>query len=237
MDTARIKAPMPTEEEYLQDMLRVWRGKNSAVASRDAGALAAERDAASRSQHAQGKSAPSVASQRAKQLQWRPKNTPLIEKDDIIVVLKPREMLDIKVTFGPGQAGTAVCSILGADATTISGTSPALRLVLSGRRSCLPRQNVRNCERPKLSAEPNVVTVRKLGDTSVAVITFAGTKWAAEQILVRDRSLAVAQAAGSRYLLLLLTTQQNTNAARAASSVAVATRLELPVVSDGPGNQ
>ncbi|KAH7969822.1 hypothetical protein HPB52_022002 [Rhipicephalus sanguineus] len=80
MDTIQTEAPMPTEEEYLQDMLRVWRGKNSAVASRDAGALAAKQQAASRSQHAQGKSAPSVASQRAKQLQWRPKNTPRIEK-------------------------------------------------------------------------------------------------------------------------------------------------------------
>ncbi|KAH7940238.1 hypothetical protein HPB52_022558 [Rhipicephalus sanguineus] len=89
----------------------------------------------------------------------------------------------------------------------------------------------------KLSAEPNVVTVRKLSNTPVAVITFAGTKWATEKILVRDRSLAAAQAAGSSYLLILLTAQQNTNASRAAFSAVVATRLELPVVPDGSRSQ
>ncbi|KAH8042095.1 hypothetical protein HPB51_021179 [Rhipicephalus microplus] len=118
MDTAQTETPLPTEEEYLKDMVRVWRGrKNTAVASRDARAPAAKQQAASRPQQAQGKNAPSVASQRAKQLRWRPKNTPRIEEDDIIVVLKPRETLDLKATFGPGQAGAAVRSILGADAS------------------------------------------------------------------------------------------------------------------------
>ncbi|KAL3205080.1 hypothetical protein MRX96_011395 [Rhipicephalus microplus] len=118
MDTAQTETPLPTEEEYLQDMVRVWRGrKNTAVASRDARAPAAKQQAASRPQQAQGKNAPSVASQRAKQLQWRPKNTPRIEEDDVIVVLKPRETLDLKATFGPGEAGAAVRSILGADAS------------------------------------------------------------------------------------------------------------------------
>ncbi|KAL3221981.1 hypothetical protein MRX96_050132 [Rhipicephalus microplus] len=118
MDTAQTETPLPTEEEYLQDMVRVWRGrKNTAVASRDARAPAAKQQAASRPQQAQGKNAPSVASQRAKQLQWRPKNTPRIEEDDVIVVLKPRETLDPKATFGPGEAGAAVRSILGADAS------------------------------------------------------------------------------------------------------------------------
>ncbi|KAL3223554.1 hypothetical protein MRX96_049743 [Rhipicephalus microplus] len=89
MDTTQTETPLPTEEEYLKDMLRVWRGrKKTAVASRDARAPSAKQQAASRPQQAQGKNAPSVASQRAKQFQWRPKNTPRIEEDDIIVVLK-----------------------------------------------------------------------------------------------------------------------------------------------------
>ncbi|KAL3245887.1 hypothetical protein MRX96_058126 [Rhipicephalus microplus] len=113
MDTAQTETPLPTEEEYLKDMLRVWRGrKNAAVASRDARAPAAKQQAASRPQQAQGKNAPSVTWQRAKQLQWQPKNTPRIEKDDIIVVLKLRETLDLKATLGSGQAGAAVRSIL-----------------------------------------------------------------------------------------------------------------------------
>ncbi|KAL3205064.1 hypothetical protein MRX96_011379 [Rhipicephalus microplus] len=101
---------------------RIWsasgaEGRTQQWRSRDARAPAAKQQAASRPQQAQGKNALSVASQRAKQLQWRPKNTPRIEEDDIIVVLKPRETLDLKATFGPGQAGAAVRSILGADAS------------------------------------------------------------------------------------------------------------------------
>ncbi|KAH7936427.1 hypothetical protein HPB52_023412 [Rhipicephalus sanguineus] len=196
-------------------MLCVWRGKNSAVASRDAGALAARQHTASRSQHAQGKSVPSVTSQRVKQLQWRPKNTPRIEKDDIIVVLKPRETLDIKATFGPGQAGAAVRSILGADASVVLAVWPIwdqnvlvcmlksvdaaeklirdITLPVGGRQLPFrehPKLSGEFCRgvvhvsqdetsetvKSKLSAEPNVVTVRKLGDTAVALITFAGTK-------------------------------------------------------------
>ncbi|KAL3206117.1 hypothetical protein MRX96_052891 [Rhipicephalus microplus] len=94
MDTAQTETPLPTEEEYLKDMLRVLERKE---------------------EH---------SSSRAKQLQWRPKNTPRIEEDDIIVVLKPRETLDLKATFGPGQTGTAVCSILGADASVGHAVSP-----------------------------------------------------------------------------------------------------------------
>ncbi|KAL3196622.1 hypothetical protein MRX96_001616 [Rhipicephalus microplus] len=67
--TTQTETPLPTEEEYLKDMLRVWHGrKNSAVASRDARASAAKQQAVSRPQQAQGKNAPSVTSQRANQL-------------------------------------------------------------------------------------------------------------------------------------------------------------------------
>ncbi|KAH6922053.1 hypothetical protein HPB50_008387 [Hyalomma asiaticum] len=241
--TTQSKTPLPTEEEYLKDMIRVWRGrKNAAVASRDARAPAAKQHEASRPRQAQGMNAPSVTSQRAKELQWRPKNTPRIEKDDMIVVLKPRETLDLKATFGPGQAGAAVRSILGADASvglavwpfwdqnvlvcTLKSVDTAERLLrditLPVGRHQLPfrghpklsgefcrgivhvsKDETSETVRSKLSAEPNVVSVRKLGDTPVA--------WVIEQILARDRSLAAAQAAAFRYLLLL-TAQRNTNA-------------------------
>ncbi|KAH8030781.1 hypothetical protein HPB51_011621 [Rhipicephalus microplus] len=216
MDTAQTETPLPTKEEYLKDMLRVWRGrKNAAVASRDARAPVAKQQAASCPQQAQGKNAPSVISHRAKQLQGRLKNTPRIEKDDIIVVLKPRETLDLKATFGPGQAGAAVRSILGANASvglavrplwdqdvlvcTLKSVDAAERLLrdsklpVGGRQLTFrghPKLFSEFCRgivhvsqdetsetvKSKLSAEPNVVSVRKLGDTPVAVITFAGTK-------------------------------------------------------------
>ncbi|KAH8036656.1 hypothetical protein HPB51_003442 [Rhipicephalus microplus] len=187
MDTAQTQTPLPTEEEYLKDMLR----------------------------QAQGKNAPSVTPQRAKQLQWRPKNTPRIEEDDIIVVLKPQETLDLKAKFGPGQAGAAVRCILGAYASvglavwplwdqnvlvcTLKSVDAAERLLrgiklpVGGRQLTFrghPKLSGEFCRgvvhvsqdetsetvKSKLSAEPNIVSVRKLGDTPVAVITFAGTK-------------------------------------------------------------
>ncbi|KAH7959964.1 hypothetical protein HPB49_015596 [Dermacentor silvarum] len=118
MDTAQTETPLPTEEEYLQDMIRVWRGRNNrGAASRDACAGAGQQQTAARSEHAQGGCAPCASSKRAKQLQWRRQNTPRIEKDGIIVVLKPRETIDLKATFGPGQAGAAIRSIIGDDAS------------------------------------------------------------------------------------------------------------------------
>ncbi|KAH8009632.1 hypothetical protein HPB51_018900 [Rhipicephalus microplus] len=272
MDTAQTETPLPTEEEYLQDMVRVWRGrKNTAVASRDARAPAAKQQAASRPQQAQGKNAPSVASQRAKQLQWRPKNTPRIEEDDVIVVLKPRETLDLKATFGPGEAGAAVRSILGADASvglavwplwdqnvlvcTLKSVDAAERLLRDielpvwGRQLTFrghPKLSGEFCRgivhvsqdetsetvKSKLSAEPNIVSVRKLGDTPVAVITFAGTKWAIEQILARARSPAAAQAAAFRYLLLLLTALRNTT-----GQVGIPTRIQAEDNGGNGGNK
>ncbi|KAH8035508.1 hypothetical protein HPB51_005790 [Rhipicephalus microplus] len=216
MDAAQTETPLPTEEEYLKDMLRVWRGrKNAAVALRDARAPASKQQAASHPQQARGKNAPSVTSQRAKQLKRRPKNTPRIEKDHIIVVLKPRETLDLKATFGLGQAGAAVRSILGADASvalavwpfwvqnvlvcTLKSVDAAERLLrdiklpVGGRQLTFWRHLKLSGEfcrgvvhvsedetsetvKSKLSAEPNVVSACKIGDTPVAVITFAGTK-------------------------------------------------------------
>ncbi|KAH6919640.1 hypothetical protein HPB50_029370 [Hyalomma asiaticum] len=139
MDTAQTETPPPTEEEYLKDMLRVWRGrKNPAVASRDARAPAAKQHAPSRPQQAQGKNVPRVTSQRAKQLQWRPKNTLRIEKD-IIVVLTPRETLDLKATFGPGQDGAAVrCSPQHPRSRRKRGTCGVAPLV--SKRACVHAQ-------------------------------------------------------------------------------------------------
>ncbi|KAL3196623.1 hypothetical protein MRX96_001617 [Rhipicephalus microplus] len=138
-------------------------------------------------------------------------------------------MLDLKATFGPGQAGAAVRSILGADASvelavwplwdqnvlvcTLKSVNAAerllrdIRLPVGGRQVtfqghpelsgefCRGVVHVSQDETPetvksKLSAEPNVVSVRKLEETSVAVITFAVTKWAIEQILALARSPA-----------------------------------------------
>ncbi|KAH6936201.1 hypothetical protein HPB50_014943 [Hyalomma asiaticum] len=186
MNTTQNKTPLPTEEEYLTDMIRAWCGrKNPAVASRDARAPAAKQHEASRPRQSQGKNAPSVTSQRAKKLQWRAKNTPRIEKDDITAVLKPRETHDLKAAFGPGQDGAAVHSILGADASVGLAVCPILDpnvLVCTLKSVDAAERLLRDITLPfggrqlPFWGDPKLsVSVRKLGDTPVEVITFAGT--------------------------------------------------------------
>ncbi|XP_077506277.1 uncharacterized protein LOC144115680 [Amblyomma americanum] len=94
-------------------MVRVWRGRKKKTTSRNADADAAQQRVAGRSAHAQSEHAPRAALKQAKQPRWRPQHTPRIGKEDIIVVLKPRETIDLKATLGPGQASAAIRSILG----------------------------------------------------------------------------------------------------------------------------
>ncbi|KAH9364511.1 hypothetical protein HPB48_021237 [Haemaphysalis longicornis] len=49
---------------------------------------------------------------RSSKPQWRPKYTPHIGCDELIVVLKPSRTLDLKATFAPGQVGSAVRNLL-----------------------------------------------------------------------------------------------------------------------------
>ncbi|KAH7955387.1 hypothetical protein HPB52_000809 [Rhipicephalus sanguineus] len=45
--------------------------------------------------------------------QWRPKQTPRLRSEDIIVVLKPRGTLDLKTVFKHGEVGAAVANYVG----------------------------------------------------------------------------------------------------------------------------
>ncbi|KAH8035496.1 hypothetical protein HPB51_005778 [Rhipicephalus microplus] len=177
MDTAQTETPLPTEEEYLKDMLRVWHGrKNAAVASRDAKAPAAKQQAASRPQQAQGKNAPSVASQHAKQLYrsilgadasvgfavW-----PLWDQNVLACTLKSVDaakilLRDIRLPVGGHQL-------------TFRG-HPKLSGEFCRGVVHVSQDETSETVKSKLSAEPNVVSVHKLEDTPVAVITFAWTK-------------------------------------------------------------
>ncbi|KAH7965074.1 hypothetical protein HPB49_003287 [Dermacentor silvarum] len=186
MDTAQTETPLPTEQEYLQDIIR-------------------------------GGSAPCASSKSAKQLQWRPQNTPRIEKDDIIVVLKPRKTIDLKANFciigDDASVGLVVWpvwdqNVLVCALKSVDAAEKLLRdimLPVGGRQ--LPFRG-----HLKLS-----VSVRKLGGIPVVVLTFVGTKvprtvlysyerlpvrlykkWAIGPMPARDRRPGAAEAAGSR---------------------------------------
>ncbi|KAL3215622.1 hypothetical protein MRX96_000238 [Rhipicephalus microplus] len=102
MDTAQTETPLLTEEEYLQGYgsasgaegrTQQWRRKTPGLLQPNN----KQRLALSKHRARTRRASPRRL---AKQLQWWPKNTPRIEEDDIIVVLKPRETLDLKGHLG-----------------------------------------------------------------------------------------------------------------------------------------
>ncbi|KAH9379045.1 hypothetical protein HPB48_001651 [Haemaphysalis longicornis] len=112
MDTAQHEDCPPSEEEYLEDMIRIWWRKHSSKAPKGNDAPGQQQTAA-RSGHApQGGVASKSSTHRSSKPQWRPKHTPHIGRDELIVVLKPSTTLDLKAPFAPGQVGSAVRNLL-----------------------------------------------------------------------------------------------------------------------------
>ncbi|KAH8034032.1 hypothetical protein HPB51_019097 [Rhipicephalus microplus] len=169
MDSAQTGTPLRTEEEYLKDMLRVWRGrKNAAVASRDARAPAAKQQAASRLQPRLVLDKPALQSAESlSRRKWGLAVWHLWDQNVLMCTLKSvdateRLLRDIKLPVGGRQL-------------TFRG-HPKLSGEFCRGVVQVSQDETSETVKSKLSAEPNVVSVRKLGDTPVAVITFAGTK-------------------------------------------------------------
>ncbi|KAH9377334.1 hypothetical protein HPB48_016063 [Haemaphysalis longicornis] len=87
MDTAQHEDCPPSEEEYLEDMIRIWRRKHSSKAPKGNDLLANNRRRLALVMLLKGVSS---------KPQWRPKHTPHIGRDELIVVLKPSTTLDLK---------------------------------------------------------------------------------------------------------------------------------------------
>ncbi|KAH6948723.1 hypothetical protein HPB50_026024 [Hyalomma asiaticum] len=86
----------PTEDECLQALVRLQRRKQGNTTSGDASAALL-----------------SQAGHTKTVQQWRPKQTPRLHSEDLIVVLKPRGTLDLKTAFNHGDVGSAVASYVG----------------------------------------------------------------------------------------------------------------------------
>ncbi|KAH9372832.1 hypothetical protein HPB48_010982 [Haemaphysalis longicornis] len=72
-----------------------------------------QQQTATRSGHApQGGVASKSSTHRSSKPQWRPKHTPHIGRDELIVILKPSTTLDLKATFASGQVGSTVRYLL-----------------------------------------------------------------------------------------------------------------------------
>ncbi|KAH6929124.1 hypothetical protein HPB50_023755 [Hyalomma asiaticum] len=93
---------MPSEDEYLEDTVRLWQNKKAKSKS---ASKQQQRDAAA------GR-IPQLCKERrrvispvpAKQRKWRPRQNPRLSRDDYIVVVKPRVPCELR-TFVPADRG------------------------------------------------------------------------------------------------------------------------------------
>ncbi|KAH7981421.1 hypothetical protein HPB49_023994 [Dermacentor silvarum] len=102
MDVTPADQDVPTEHEYLEDMIQLWQRK--------------QRKSSPKTPKLKGTPAasqPAVAGMRPRKPAWRPRYTPRIGRDDLIVVLKPRASFDLKTVLASERAGHAVRAFLG----------------------------------------------------------------------------------------------------------------------------
>lgn len=125
MEISSPAKTMPSEDEYLDDMVRLWQRKQAKSKS----ASQQQRDAAAGrhspavqgtpARHPSGGASTSApSSQPAKQRKWRPRQTPRLSRDDYIVVVKPRVPCELRTFVPADRAGDAIRRYLGDRTTT-----------------------------------------------------------------------------------------------------------------------
>ncbi|KAL3205902.1 hypothetical protein MRX96_040583 [Rhipicephalus microplus] len=108
--------PIPGEDEYLQIMVRQLQEKLAKMKPRGS-------TAAAQPQARKTGSTPAACVESPRQLAtWKPTHTPRIRSDELVIVLKPKIIMDLHAAFGPGGIGTAVQRFTGSttDASTTS---------------------------------------------------------------------------------------------------------------------
>ncbi|KAH7970323.1 hypothetical protein HPB49_003768 [Dermacentor silvarum] len=118
MDVTPADQDVPTEHEYLEDMIQLWQlkqRKSPPKTPKLKGTPAASQPAfAGVSTHLLPGGAPNSSPPQApRKPAWRPRYTPRIGRDDLIVVLKPRASFDLKTVLPSERAGDAVRAFLG----------------------------------------------------------------------------------------------------------------------------
>ncbi|KAH6928235.1 hypothetical protein HPB50_012892 [Hyalomma asiaticum] len=110
METTSSNQAMPSENEYLADMVKLWERKQS-----QPGAGTRQKAAASgSSSRPSAEGARTAGSSSPKhQLKWRPRHTPRLSREDYIVVLKPRAPFELKSVLPCDRAGDAIRTYLG----------------------------------------------------------------------------------------------------------------------------
>ncbi|KAH7967009.1 hypothetical protein HPB49_021310 [Dermacentor silvarum] len=118
MDVTPADQDVPTEHEYLEDMIQLWQRKQRKCPPKTPklkGTPAASQTAVAgmSTQLLPGGAPNSSPPQAPRKPAWRPRYTPRIGRDDLIVVLKPRASFDFKTVLPSERAGDAVRAFLG----------------------------------------------------------------------------------------------------------------------------
>ncbi|KAH7974009.1 hypothetical protein HPB49_008400 [Dermacentor silvarum] len=222
METTSSDQAMPSEHEYLADMVKLWQRKQSQAAAPPKGQgsraatlpqVAASGSSTRRSPDGTRTAPPSPPRRQPK---WRPRHTPRLSRDDYIVVLKPRAPFELKSVLPSDRAGDAIRAYLGEHSSTsfhvwpvwdqnvlvcsVTSLPMAQRLlgdiqlpvgdqqlpfrghakasgeICRGVITINPAETPQRIKSELEWSQGAILAVRKLGDSTAAVVTFEGTK-------------------------------------------------------------
>ncbi|KAH7973956.1 hypothetical protein HPB49_007899 [Dermacentor silvarum] len=222
METTSSDQAMPSEHEYLADMVKLWQRKQSQAAAPPKGQgsraatlpqVAASGSSTRRSPDGTRTAPPSPPRRQPK---WRPRHTPRLSRDDYIVVLKPRSPFELKSVLPSDRAGDAIRAYLGEHSSTsfhvwpvwdqnvlvcsVTSLPMAQRLlgdiqlpvgdqqlpfrghakasgeICRGVITINPAETPQRIKSELEWSQGAILAVRKLGDSTAAVVTFEGTK-------------------------------------------------------------
>ncbi|KAH7933765.1 hypothetical protein HPB49_016966 [Dermacentor silvarum] len=222
METTSSDHAMPSEHEYLADMVKLWQRKQSQAAAPPKGQgsraatrpqVAASGSSTRRSPDGTRTAPPSLPRRQPK---WRPRHTPRLSRDDYIVVLKPRAPFELKSVLPSDRAGDAIRAYLGEHSSTcfhvwpvwdqnvlvcsVTSLPMAQRLlgdiqlpvgdqqlpfrghakasgeICRGVITINPAETPQRIKSELEWSQGAILAVRKLGDSTAAVVTFEGTK-------------------------------------------------------------
>ncbi|KAH8029988.1 hypothetical protein HPB51_006194 [Rhipicephalus microplus] len=158
--------PIPGEDEYLQIMVRQMQEKLAKMKPRSS-------TAATQPQARKTGSTPAACVASLWQLAtWKPTHTPRIRSDELVIVLKPKITMDLHAAFGPGGIGTVVQRFSGS--TTNAGIS--VWPVWDQSIVVVDNETSESLRRKLEWIDGEILYVRKLGTSNVAVVTFKGRR-------------------------------------------------------------
>ncbi|KAH6940726.1 hypothetical protein HPB50_005643 [Hyalomma asiaticum] len=213
METTSSNQAMPSENEYLADMVKLWERKQSQPR---AGTRQKAAASGSSSRHSAEGARTAGTSSPKHQLKWRPRHTPRLSREDYIVVLKPRAPFELKSVLPCDRAGDAIRTYLGGPSSgtlhvwpvwdqnvlvcSVTSSSMAQRLlgdiqllvgdqqlpfrghakasgeICQGVITINPDETPQRIKSELEWSQGTILAVRKLGNSTAAVVTFEGTK-------------------------------------------------------------